>query len=127
MKLILDTHAFLWFFNGDEQLSPQARLAIEDDSNEKYVSLASLWELAIKISIGKWSYESGLNGIIALVNQNGFLWMPVRQEHILRLTTLPLYHKDPFDRLLITQALSESCLIVSKDEVIHQYPVKYLW
>jgi PIN domain nuclease of toxin-antitoxin system len=127
MKLILDTHAFLWFFNGDEQLSPQARLAIEDDSNEKYVSLASLWELAIKICLGKLTYESGLDGLISLINLNGFLWLPINQNHILTLTTIPLIHKDPFDRLLISQAINEKCLIVSKDEFIRQYPLDILW
>lgn len=127
MKLILDTHTLLWFLNGDNQISAQARIAIEDNRNEKYVSLASLWELAIKISLGKLTYESGLDGLISLINLNGFLWMPINQNHILTLITIPLIHKDPFDRLLISQAINEKCLIVSKDEFIRQYPLDILW
>jgi PIN domain nuclease of toxin-antitoxin system len=83
MKLILDTHVILWFLNGDDQLSSNARIAIENDANEKFVSVASLWELAIKINIGKLTYEAGLNGLVNLINQNGFLWMPIIPAHVL--------------------------------------------
>ena len=108
MRMLLDTHAFLWFVLGDSQLRSTARRHIEDSGNEKLVSPASYWEIAIKISLKKYTlshpYEEFMQkGII----DNGFLILPIEPKHTAILTTLPFHHRDPFDRLIIAQAMTE--------------------
>ncbi len=128
MKLLLDTHAFLWFVLSDAKLSSAAKALINDPANDKYVSPATYWELAIKISVGKYSlahpYEDFLNRGI---NGNGFIILPVEWRHTSRLTNIPYHHRDPFDRLLIAQALVEQMAIVSADPLFDLYGVQRLW
>ena len=128
MKILLDTHTFLWFVLGDAQLSSTARSLIEDVATTKLVSPAVYWELAIKISIGKYKlnepFESFLDrGII----QNGFQILPIEPRHAAELTTLPFHHRNPFERLIIAQAIIEQIPVVSADKAFDDYPVKRLW
>ncbi|MBI5215201.1 MAG: type II toxin-antitoxin system VapC family toxin [Ignavibacteriae bacterium] len=127
MKLLLDSHALLWFFNGDEKLSTTARAEIENKSNIKFVSSASIWEMAIKIHLKKLSFSSDVQGILSLIRQNGFAVLQLESEHFIHLTTLPFYHRDPFDRMIITQAICEDMTIVTKDKQFTPYEVKILW
>lgn len=128
MKLLLDTHAFLWYALGDKQLSQKAKALIDDPANEKYVSPAVFWELAIKISVGKYRlrqpYEDFLNDNI---DGNGFIILPVHWRHTARLTNMPFHHRDPFDRLMIAQALVENIAVVGDDAIFDQYSVQRLW
>jgi PIN domain nuclease of toxin-antitoxin system len=128
MRILLDTHTFLWFVLGDVHLSPRARTLIEDLGHEKLISPAVYWEIAIKISIGKYtlaeSYETFMDRGI---NQNGFVILPIEPRHTAVLTTLPFHHRDPFDRLLVAQAIAEQIPIVSGDPSFDAYPVQRLW
>ena len=128
MTLLLDTHTFLWFNLGDRRLSSVARALIEDPTHEKWVSPVSYWEIAIKIRLGKYTlpsqYEDFMKKAIA---GNGFEILPVEPKHTVVLTTLPLHHRDPFDRLLIAQAMVEDISIISCDVIFDDYPVNRLW
>ena len=128
MKLLLDTHAFLWFFIGDTSLSARARASIEDESNEKFFSVASLWEIAIKVSIGKLSLSAPFDEIFPghLAN-NGIDLLSITPAHVSAITTLPFHHRDPFDRLLIAQTIVEQMQIVTIDPAFDDYSVMRLW
>lgn len=128
MKLLLDTHSFMWFVAADARLSKTAREAIEDAANEKFVSVASAWEIAIKHSLGKIilsePYEIFMPRQIAV---NGFELLNITVEHTAIVAKLELHHRDPFDRLLIAQAMSEGMTIISKDDAFKAYPVICAW
>lgn len=128
LKLLLDTHAFIWFAIGATQLSANARALIEDATNEKFVSLASVWEMAIKISLNKMTVSAPLETFVQ--NQlkiNGFKLLPVKLNHAAFVETMPFHHKDPFDRLLIAQAETEQISIVSIDAAFDAYGAARLW
>ncbi len=127
MDLLLDTHAFLWFVSGDVSLSIDSRKRITDLQNRCYVSVASFWEISIKLSLGKLELSITPEELIAQVGINGFELLPVTPEHTLRLMALPMHHKDPFDRMLIAQATTENMTILSRDSHFVSYPVAVLW
>lgn len=126
--LLLDTHTFLWFTEGDPQLSPLARTLITDSANIKYVSVASLWEIAIKVSLGKLVLSMSLPDLFAVgLEGNGLLVLPIEKGHILNVGMLPFHHRDPFDRLLAAQCLEEQMSLVSRDVAFDIYGVTRLW
>ena len=122
------THAFLWFVLDDPQLSLAAGNLIEEPANEVDVSPASYWEIAIKIKLGKYAlpqpYQQFMEAQIAV---NDFRILPIEPRHTALLTTMPFHHKDPFDRLLVAQALSESVSIISVDSQLDAYGVHRMW
>jgi PIN domain nuclease of toxin-antitoxin system len=107
MNVLLDTHTLIWFFNGDSLLSERAQQVIIDPKNQKFVSIVSVWEVAIKISLNKLGFDGKSEGFLHLIDDNGFQLLTVNREHILELEELPFIHRDPFDRLLIATAVSE--------------------
>jgi PIN domain nuclease of toxin-antitoxin system len=113
MDLILDTHTFIWFVNDDKNLTTKARGAIENPSNFSYISIASLWEMAIKISLGKLEIRYPFEEILTQIYENGFEILPITFEHTLVISELPFYHRDPFDRLIVTQAMIEGMTIIT--------------
>lgn len=128
MRLLLDTHAFLWFAAGDERLSVRARRRIEDPVHDKFLSVASIWEAAIKVSLGKLALAVSLDVVIdegAL--SNGITLLDVRREHAAAVEHLPFHHRDPFDRLLVCQAMMEKMDVVSADPSLDGYPVRRVW
>lgn len=128
MRLLLDTHSFLWFIGGDERLSLTAREFIEDVQNDVFLSVASLWEMAIKVSLGRLRFGPPFEVFISQqmsINHVGLLNITV--SHAARVADLPFYHRDPFDRLLIAQALTEGMPIVSLDPAFDAYGVTRLW
>ncbi|MGI8544149.1 MAG: type II toxin-antitoxin system VapC family toxin [Aridibacter sp.] len=128
MKLLLDTHTLLWFIAGDSNLSAAARSLIEDAGNEKFVSAASLWEIAIKISIGKMSLTTTFDALFPhQFDINGFEILPIEIKHISQVISLPFHHRDPFDRIIIAQAIEENMTLVSIDAVFDNYPITRLW
>ena len=128
MKLLIDTHTLLWFIVGSASLSAYARSLIEDAANEKFVSIVSIWETAIKVSIGKMSLSAPFDILFPHQLQiNGFDLLSVKIEHTSVLTALPFHHRDPFDRLLIAQAIEEKMTLVSVDAVFDDYGVTRLW
>ena len=128
MRVLLDTHAMYWYIEGDPQLSATARLLIQDASNEILISPASYWEIAIKISIGKWKLNRPYEEFIDLaLNTYGFVVLPILPTHTARVIGLPFHHKDPFDRLLVAQALVERIPIVSSDPALDAYGITRHW
>ena len=130
MRLLLDTHSMYWYIEDDPQLSGRARTLIQDASNEILVSPASYWEIAIKISIGKWRLNRPYEEFIDIgLNQYGFQVLPILPTHTARLIGLPFPqgHRDPFDRLLVAQVLVEQIPIVSADLPLDAYGVTRLW
>lgn len=124
MKALLDTHALLWWVTDDERLSAGARAIIESEG--AVVSVASLWEVEIKRALGRIDVDT--EDLVREVAQTtGFEVLDVRPTHILSLAGLPAHHRDPFDRMLIAQAMRERLALVSRDEVLHQYPVTIHW
>ena len=119
MRILLDTHAFLWFVLGDSQLSRGALAFISDPGNEKLVSPASCWEIAIKISIGKYALNEPFEAFLQRgIEGNGFTVLPIEPRHVAALTSLPFHHRDPFDRLLVAQAMVEQLPLVSGDAAL---------
>ena len=128
MKLLLDTHAALWLFNEHEKLSSNARQSILDETNELYISIISVWEVAIKTSLGKLGdFKGGAKALLSSVNNSPIALLPVTPEHVILVETLPFIHRDPFDRLLIAAAISENMSLVTIDENIRKYSVPVLW
>ena len=128
MRVLLDTHTWLWFVLGDARLSTTARSQIEDPAHEKWVSPASYWEIAIKISVGKYILPQPYGQFIdRAIGDNGFLILPIEPKHTEMLTTLPFHHRDPFDRLLIAQALVEQMAVLSADPALDAYPITRIW
>jgi PIN domain nuclease of toxin-antitoxin system len=128
MRLLLDTHVFIWADSEPEKLSPAARASCEDPSNELILSVASVWELQLKIMLGKLALSKPLRRVIEdWRRKNTIMILPVHLEHVLRLDTLSGHHKDPFDRLLIAQATAERLTIVTHDRVFALYNIPLLW
>ena len=128
MRVPLDTHSFLWFVTADPKLSAPAQRVIVAGSNELLLSVACVWEIAIKVSIGRLPIPEPLDTFIPAqlrINRIGLL--PIELRHTLKVASLPLHHRDPFDRLLIAQALAEGLPIVSADPAFDSYPVQRLW
>jgi PIN domain nuclease of toxin-antitoxin system len=128
MRLLLDTHTFLWWINNDPQLSDSARVAISSERNECFLSVASCWELAIKASIGKIRLTKPVERFIPEeLAANDFQLLSIDFRHVAKVETLPFHHRDPFDRLLVAQVLTEKITIISADAMLSEYGVKRLW
>ena len=128
MKLLLDTHTFIWWDSNPTNLSSTAIKLLMDPSNLKILSIATMWEMQIKSSLGKLELKLPLDEIIKTqVRENNFELLPILSNHVLYLDNLPLYHKDPFDRILIAQANCEDATLISKDSIFSQYSVNLKW
>jgi len=128
MRLLLDTHAFLWWVQDARELSRKARAAIAAPDNECLLSLASCWEMAIKISLGKLKLPGSIERFIPeQLTANGFRQLEIGFRHIARVASLPFHHRDPFDRLLAAQALEGGLTVVSADAVFRKYGVRRIW
>lgn len=128
MRLLLDTHALLWFCEGSEALSDAARAAIEDEANERFVSHATAWEVAIKLGLGKLQLRGGYESIFpGVLDANGFALLPASLSHYRELIAMPRHHGDPFDRLIIAQARVEDLMVVTCDVAFAAYGVPLLW
>jgi PIN domain nuclease of toxin-antitoxin system len=127
MKLLLDTHIFIWWADQPEKLSPSALSALEDEANELLLSVASVWEMQIKIQLGKLKLSLPLKELVKNQQETNDLTVsPVALAHVLALDSLPFHHKDPFDRLLIAQSISEGLTVVTADSQFSAYSVKLL-
>ena len=127
MNNLLDTHTLIWFLNGDNSLSKKARRNIESESATNFISIASLWEIAIKISLGKLELLTEFSSVFEQIRKNGFQVLPITFEDTLILSTLPFYHRDPFDRLIICQSITNRFTIISKDKYFEEYKVNLIW
>jgi PIN domain nuclease of toxin-antitoxin system len=128
VKLLLDTHVFLWWVDGTHPLSRRAKARVADADSEVFLSIASCWEIAIKVSLGKLRLPKTPNRFIAeQVSQNGFALLEASLEHVCRVADMPFHHRDPFDRVLIAQSLVEEIPIVSNERVFDAYGVSRIW
>jgi len=124
VKILIDTNTFLFALEDSKRLSKKAILLLEDESNELFLSHASLWEITIKHSIGKLQFLNGLKKTMELgIETLGLQMMPIRSNHIYRVSELPFHHNDPFDRLLAAQCLEEKISIVTTDPIFKKYKV----
>jgi PIN domain nuclease of toxin-antitoxin system len=124
MRLLLDTHAFVWWVSEAPPLGQRARTAINDTTNEILLSIASLWELTIKRSNGKLEFAADLE---AAAVEEGFRILPITYKHLGVLETLPRLHRDPFDRMLIAQAVADDLTLATRDTRLGAYGVSILW
>ena len=127
MKFLFDTHAILWAGENSPLLSERAKKAFLSQTAEKYVSIASAWEVAIKLGTQKLSLEGGLSEFFRMIDDNGLIMLGVEREYLDRLHEFPLWQKDPFDRLIISTANTENLTLVTVDENIQKYDVSWLW
>ena len=128
MKLLLDTHSLIWFFSGDPKLSNTARIYMEDVKHQKLISLATVWEMAIKQSKNKLTLALPLEDYIQQkLKLEDFELLPIHLNHLAIIATLHFYHNDPFDRLIIAQAMVEKIPILSRDLAFDSYDIKRIW
>ena len=128
MRLLLDTHVFLWWIDDARALSRKARGAIADPQNQCLLSLASSWEMAIKLSLRKLELPDAIERFVPeQLTANGFSQLQIGFRHVAKVAGLPFHHRDPFDRLLIAQALEDDLHIVTSDPVFKKYGVKVIW
>jgi PIN domain nuclease of toxin-antitoxin system len=128
LKLLLDTHTFLWAIGEPHRLSEVAQAQFLNNQNELFLSAASYWEICIKQAVGKLSLAPKWEELFEReITANGIQWLNIEKEHCLGILTLPPIHGDPFDRLLIAQALDEGLTILTRDSNIAQYQVGILW
>lgn len=128
MRVLVDTHAILWWLRDDPRLSQRARAILADGGNDLYWSIASSWEIAVKLPLGKLELDRPLHHLFAeIVSNQGVEVLPISHEHCGRLAELPLRHRDPFDRMLIVQAQHAGVPILTADPKFEAYDVKVLW
>jgi PIN domain nuclease of toxin-antitoxin system len=127
MKLLLDTHTFVWWVSDPAKLSSKALAQCLDPANTVLFSVVSMWEIQIKNQLGKLTLARPLADIVATQQLNQFQLISLDLGHVLALDALPMHHRDPFDRILIAQAQVEDAVLVSHDALIAQYPVRVLW
>ncbi|MEA5593747.1 type II toxin-antitoxin system VapC family toxin [Rivularia sp. UHCC 0363] len=128
MKLLLDTHTFIWFVIDSPQLSSNAKTLIEDEYNEKFFSIASIWEMAIKQSLGKLTFNLPLQTFVRQqMEQNSMALLNIEIDHVTTVATMQLHHKDPFDRLLIAQAMVEQLPVIGVDSAFDAYSIQRIW
>jgi len=126
MGLLIDTHILIWFLEGNKLLSKSRRQIIANPQNDVYVSIASLWEMAIKISVGKLTLAYPFAAVIKQIAAEDIEILPILPEHTLQVSTLPFHHRDPFDRIIIAQSQVEDLTIMTDDNNFGSYGVKLL-
>lgn len=126
MDILLDTHVFMWFMNGDQALHESHLKAITNIKNKCYFSIAGIWEIAIKLSLHKLKLASGFDKIQEFMVENDIELLPISFEHIRQLLLLDLHHRDPFDRIIIEQGLAENLIILTMDRNFELYKVPVL-
>jgi PIN domain nuclease of toxin-antitoxin system len=127
MAYLLDTHTFLWFVAGDKQLPESVKAKIKDIGKHCFLSAASLWEITIKHQIGKLTLNISLEELFEYADRNQIEVIQISNEHLLTLSLLPGHHSDPFDRLIVSQALAENLTLITKDKGLKKYKIKQQW
>ncbi len=127
MAFLLDTHAFLWFVAGDKQLPESIKSKILNINESCYLSVASLWEITIKSQIGKLKLEISLQELFDYIDRNRIEIIQITYDHLLTLSELPPHHSDPFDRIIVSQAVTENLTLLSKDRGLKKYKIKQQW
>ena len=127
MNLLIDTHALIWFITDNEKLPLKTKQIIENKDNDIYVSIASYWEIGIKNSIGRLDLNSDLETVFKIIEETGFETLPITTNQILKNSGLAFHHQDPFDRIIIAQAMMEEMTIITKDSQFKNYNIPTIW
>lgn len=127
MAFLLDTHTFLWFLSGDKAIPRNVKSKLVDLNEPCFISIASFWEIAIKQQIGKLILDISIGNLFEYAERNLIKVVPITPEHLTVLSKLPLYHGDPFDRLIIAQTIAEEFTLISKDKGLKRYKIKQVW
>jgi PIN domain nuclease of toxin-antitoxin system len=127
MNLLLDTHTLIWFLNGDAPLSENAKAKIQQDGNSNFISIASIWEIAIKISLGKLEINRPFTELESQITDNGFHILPSSFSDTLLVSNLPFHNRDPFDRIIAAQGINNKLTIISRDVVFKEYTADVIW
>ena len=127
MRYLLDTHTFIWGCVDSDKLSDTAKKIVDDTSEHKYLSVASIWEFAIKYSMGKLLFEGGLPRLYEIASLYDLTILPITETYIASVIELPFIHRDPFDRILVATAKADGMTILTADENIHKYDVEFVW
>lgn len=131
MQFLIDTHTFLWFVSNAKELSKTTKILIEDGNNEIFLSIASLWEISIKTALGKLSIKGKYESVIDDVNDNSIQILPINFAHTVKQNRLPFHHRDPFDRIIVSQAIVENMNFISADAIFDDYlkgiSIKRIW
>lgn len=127
MKVLIDTHVLLWWAGDPSRLAPSALAVILNPANEILMSVVSVWEIVTKAQLGKLTLHKPLHEVIAEQRSNGLALLRIDLEHVLGVETLPMIHKDPFDRLLASQAVAEGATLITADPIFAGYPVRTVW
>ncbi|MCL2088680.1 MAG: type II toxin-antitoxin system VapC family toxin [Oscillospiraceae bacterium] len=125
MKYLMDTHTLIWYFKQKDRFSDEVKFEILNPGNAIYISIASLWEIAIKISINK--IELDLEELITKSENTGFVFLPVKKEYIQKIVGMPFIHRDPFDRIIIATSVIEKIPIITADQHIQKYDISWIW
>ena len=127
MKFLIDTHVFIWYATGDKRLN-KSIISIIEGGNDLYLSMASIWEMAIKVNIGRLNFLGPFKEILThQIEINNYHLLNIEPEHIFYLSNLELFHKDPFDRIIISQAIVENIPVISKDKYFMNYNIEVIW
>jgi PIN domain nuclease of toxin-antitoxin system len=126
MRLLIDTHILIWFFEGNNSLPKSRRQIVSNAQNEVFISIASIWEIAIKISIGKLTLARPLADVIKQIAIDNIEILPISPEHTFQVSALPFHHRDPFDRLIIAQSQVENLAVMSDDKEFVNYAIRIL-
>ena len=126
MNILIDTQSFIWFFEDNSRL-PSSVKSFMEKSDSLVVSIASFWEITIKVSLNKLVVSENIGSLMDKTLLKGFKILPIKREHLIILSTLELIHRDPFDRIIIAQSIAENMPLVSSDDVFQQYPINCIW
>lgn len=127
MNILLDTHTFLWYLQDSNQLSDKAAAILEDSSNSLWLSIASLWEMSIKLGLGKLSLQRSFSELEEVLQKLKIEILPITFADTKRYINLPLHHRDPFDRILVAQAMNHSLILMSRDSAFDAYSIQRVW
>jgi PIN domain nuclease of toxin-antitoxin system len=127
MRLLIDTQSFIWFIEADDKLPLSVRNVMEDARNSLAVSIASFWEITIKMSLQKLTLSGSIETMINKALSGGFEILPIEPSHLVALSMLDFFHRDPFDRMIIAQAIDENISVISSDSIFELYPVRLIW
>ena len=127
MYYLLDTHAVIWYFEDSVKMPVMIARLIDDPFNKKFISVASLWEISIKLSTGKLDIQLSFDALLDAIESSELSIMPIKNNYLKRLSTMPFIHKDPFDRLIIATSKIEDMVIVTIDENIQKYDIQWIW
>ena len=126
MRILLDTHVLIWYLEGNQSLARESRQLVVDSRNDIFVSIVSLWEIAIKTGFGKLTISRSLSDILQQLTKQAIDVLPIMAGHVLQVATLPFHHRDPFDRMIVAQAQVESLPVMTCDAAFAAYGIKLL-